>query len=630
MLNYKIKSYLSIYFLLISQIVLFSFAKAAEDLPFLFPDPVSAVPYEATLTEGGAIALSLNEQSYLLESDFALVPGWANFTSDKTINFVKSQKDGETFIASTETFSVKRVIKRSAEALIVTDTIKNLSSENLPMMYRNKLRPGELNEYRICGYRIYSKRGSGNSSINSTVICMPKSGGSIGLLALSDVFRVHFRGFAAQGYYGIGDDNLVIRPGVEQEMKFAIFLSEKTGYYDQINAMRRFLGVNYIIPSGFAFLAPYPRGVITFDSNYERIGKENTVEEIATWLNNKSADYVSDGALASLKESSHGTAWMKTAKPEIHLPFHDKIRQARKTASLFHYFHCFLDVKSVMPEDFPNDRILTPSGKQADYRNPNLPLYLPLLDNEWGRQQDLRLERLRDEYKLDGIFWDEFAYSATKYHFGEPWDGVSADINPRTHEISQLKTSVALITLPWRLKAVQMLADNDLLLIVNGGGGRTQTMTDFFVKHKFLAFMETGSVTNLNTGHLSTPIGLGDHITERNELDCYRNQVRFLDFGNVYYYYHQQVEPFTHPTLAQYMFPITPVQLGEGYIFGEERIITNRSGYYSFGGKEKASLHFFNSDGYEVERKVETLEKDGKIFYRVELAEFESCAIVKE
>lgn len=79
-------------------------------------------------------------------------------------------------------------------------------------------------------------------------------------------------------------------------------------------------------------------------------------------------------------------------------------------------------------------------------------------------------------------------------------------------------------------------------------------------------------MTNLNCSHLSTPIGLGDHITERNEQDCYRNMVRFLDFGSVYYYYHQQVEPFTHPTLSRYMFPITPNTLGEGYIIGEERI----------------------------------------------------------
>lgn len=58
--------------------------------------------------------------------------------------------------------------------------------------------------------------------------------------------------------------------------------------------------------------------------------------------------------------------------------------------------------------------------------------------------------------------------------------------------------------------------------------------------------------------------------------------------------------------------------------------MTNRSGYYTFGGREKASLHFFGADGLEQKRETVTQEKDGRIYYQVVLAEFESCAIVKE
>ena len=610
-------------------LALLALAAWSSELPFLYPEPVLPVPYQARIAPGGALELSLGEQKYLLESDFAMVPGWASFSNAEAVNFQRTQGAAETFTAVTATFAVTRTVRRADEALVVTDTIRNLTDANLPMMYRHKIKPGDVKEYRICGYRIYSKRGSGTNSINASVICMPQSGGSLGLLALSDVFRAHFRGFAAQGYYGIGDDNLVIRPGASQDMTFAVFPSEKDGYYDQINAMRRLLGVNYVIPGGYAFLAPYPPGVITFHPDHDRIGSEDRVETIAAWLQCKNADFVGDGAIKSLGEWSHGTAWMKSARPELHTAFHQKVRQARPGVSIFHYFHCFLDVKSQMTGTYDDARILTPSGQQADYRNPDLPLFLPVEGSAWAAMQETRLARLRDEYQVDGIFWDEFPYSATEYHFGEPWDGVSGDIHPRTHEITRLKSSVALVTLPWRLRMLEMLAKYNLKLIANGGGGYTKTMTDAFARHNFLAFMETGSVTNLNAGHLSTPIGLGDHITERNELDCYRNMVRFLEFGSLYYYYHQQVEPFTHPTLTSYMFPITPKRLGEGFIFGEERILTNRSGYYSFGGMEAAELHFFDANGFAVKREAFSLEKDGRRFYRVDLAENETCAIVK-
>lgn len=602
----------------------------ADELPYWEPEVPEQNEFSVQLTTGGAVAIRQDKRSYRIDADFSLRPGWANFEENSSPNFVTAQLSGDTFTAATETFSVSRTLRRDGEAVVVSDTIRNLTDQNLPLMYRQKMQPGALKEYRICGYRIYSKRGNGSNSVNSTVICMPQEGGSIGMLALNDVFRVHFRGFAARGFYGIADDNLVLRPGATQEMSFAVFPLRKDGYYDQINAMRRFLGVNYEIARGFAFISPNPEGVKTFHPDHDRIGMEDSVETLAEWLKNKSADYVCGGAVSALGERSHGTAWNQTARPDVHLAFQQKLRQARPTVECFHYFHCFLDVKSAMTGTFDDARILNPSGKQADYRNPDLPLFLPIEGNDWSKMQEARLIRLRDEYKLDGIFWDEFTYSATEYHFGEPWDGVSGDMDPRTHEITRLKSSVILLTLPWRLRMLEMFSRSNLKLIANGGGGYTKTMSDEFKRQKFLAFMETGSVTNLYCTHLATPIGLGDHLTERTELDCYRNMVRYLDFGSVYFYYHQQVEPFTHPTLSQYQFPITPVRLGEGFIIGKERILTNRSGYYSFGGNEEADLHFFAADGREVSRPSVKLLKDGKTYYKIELSEFESCALVRK
>ncbi len=53
-------------------------------------------------------------------------------------------------------------------------------------------------------------------------------------------------------------------------------------------------------------------------------------------------------------------------------------------------------------------------------------------------------------------------------------------------------------------------------------------------------------------------------------------------------------------------------------------------GYYSFGGNEEAELHFFDADGNEVARQAEKTVKDGKTYYKVVLAENESCAVVKK
>ena len=53
----------------------------------------------------------------------------------------------------------------------------------------------------------------------------------------------------------------------------------------------------------------------------------------------------------------------------------------------------------------------------------------------------------------------------------------------------------------------------------------------------------------------------------------------------------------THVALTHYMFPITPVELHEGYIIGQERIITNRSGLFGWGDSSRHEVHVFDDQG---------------------------------
>jgi hypothetical protein len=64
------------------------------------------------------------------------------------------------------------------------------------------------------------------------------------------------------------------------------------------------------------------------------------------------------------------------------------------------------------------------------------------------------------------------------------------------------------------------------------------------------------------------------HLTERSEEDAYRHMVAALDYGCVSHWYRDvQVIP-TYETITKFMYPITPVELHEGFIIGRERILT--------------------------------------------------------
>lgn len=602
----------------------------AAELAYVAPGKVGKVPYQAGLEKGGAVNVKLGTNQYVIDSMFSLVPGWAELKSSAASGFKSITVTKDSLDAANASFSLNRKLIFHDECVEVVDTVKNLTDENLPVIIRHQVTLGKVKQYRLCGYPKYGRRGVGSDTLNCSAICIPNDKQSIGMLALNDVFRAHFQAYATKGIYGIADNNLIIKPKTEQVMRWAVFPSGQGDYYTQINAMRRFLGVNYIYEGGFAFFAPYPRGVKTFAEGIDRIGKDHSDKEISDFIAFRGAKYSVSGPLNSLNENWHGSAWVNKHNAEAHRDFYDKIRKLQPGTQCMHYYHCFIDQKHGMKEDFPGCEMLTPSGKQADYRNPDLPLFLPVIGNKWAEIQEKRLKMLFDDYKVDGVFWDEFASSAGSYHYGKPWDGVSGDIDARTHKIKGLKSSVVLLCLPWRLKMVKFIASQKKFLIVNGGGAHTESMLKELCKNKYIGFVETGSITTLYSSHLGYPIGLGDHLTERNELDCYRNMVKYLDYGSLYFWYHQQVKPATHKTLTSYMFPITPVELHEGYIIGKERILTNRSGWYSFGGNEQAEAHFFDKNGYEVERKLESQTKDGRTFYKVVLAENESCALVKK
>jgi hypothetical protein len=82
--------------------------------------------------------------------------------------------------------------------------------------------------------------------------------------------------------------------------------------------------------------------------------------------------------------------------------------------------------------------------------------------------------------------------------------------------------------------------------------------------------------------HLSTPIGLGlpslrDDMREPERIMM--GVITYLRHGMVCYYYLLTVPPKDGPSGGgfgpiNHMFPITPLELGEGFIVGKERILS--------------------------------------------------------
>jgi hypothetical protein len=585
----------------------------------------SAQPnYGVDQTAGGAIKVTLGDQTWFVESMFStLTPGWATLTAtQQTPSEWKTFKPTDTgFRASAHGFSLERIITRHDDHLAVVDRIVNTLGEDLPVMYTHQTRVERENgTLYLAGVPTTSTRSITNTGEHPvTLVTWDNSG--IALISEDDVTRVQAGNFADGDVVGIRNERMVVGKGKTIEVEFSIYPLETGDRFDFINRVRRNWDVNFTLTGSHA------------DTHSESPGMnlEMSDEALRNHLVNKDALY---GIAWIPYFNFPGLPWTDTAYPLRRQEMLDRIKQIKPDFVRLMYYHCFSAFQDAYQQTDENlaylqahyqtDAIMRPDGTEADYANPRMPLFLPAEGSAWAAASESILDYRMQRSGFEGVFWDETEYSAVKYDYNPAhWDGVSAKIDPTTHRIIRRITNVTLATQSWRLKLANKIMANGTLM----GNGAPHTRT--FTNVHFLRFVETSSIDNLILVQLYTPIQLGDHLTERNEVDCYRNMVRGLDFGGVYYWYRPEIVP-THPTLTSYMFPITPINLGHGFIIGEERILTNRSGLFGWNDAADFDCVVFDRRGNQTDEiNIPRIERDGKAFAEVRIPEGYAVAIIR-
>jgi len=510
-------------------------------------------------------------------------------------------------------FAHSRTVERKAEAIVVRDTFRNLTGENLPLMQRHEAAPASpLRKIWLAGLSPDGVTGASSASENPSTFGVTEAAG-LGLLPLNDEFQVHVTNHAADGALVLADNQFVLAPGRSYTAEWALVPVARPDYFDFVNAARRLLDANFTIPHCFAFLRGGP------------LTEKWSDERFASFIRLKSADLVCASiAYPPYKgRYAHGLAFQRVPHDGFVRHVGRVRRLAPETKSCV-YFHCFINAEDDAAKNFPDARVLRSDGSHADYGQPFYGLFFPTESNAYGRAVRRNVELILDDIKADGVYWDELEYSAYAYHFGDPWDGCSADIDPRTMRIQRLKSSVTLISQPWRIALIKEIMARGPFIA--NGQPRTRTMA----RLKFPRFSETGSVTNCAKTQLHSPVALGDHLTERSQEDAYRNMLAALDYGCVYAWYPDQTFVPTHETITRFMYPITPMELHEGYVIGKERILTNRSGLFGWGDASRHEVHVFDDAGREVPGfNAPVIERDGATFTELRLAEGWSAAIVR-
>jgi hypothetical protein len=571
------------------------------ELPVILPKTNFSKAYGNLRHRGAAISLTVNGRTFSVQSKF-------------------STPDGRWVTEDNPYFRRSREVIEHNEWVLVRDTFINQTTDDLPLMQHHRSPVGnEASGVWLAGAKMPTKSGRHSSGANPSAFAATRGGG-IGLVAINDEFRVHATMIADDASITLSDPHFVLAPGATYIAELAIVPVTEPDFYAFINAARRMLDVNFRLDICFAFMFHEPPVYQWSDTTFTQ------------FIDNKSANFVvksNYGVRTKLGHPARSTDW--TAGPHtIYHDFHKRVRQFYPDRSVKTgiYYHCFLDTHDPNKTRFVADRGLDASGNHITYgrgRHSYMSLYVPTLENgHWGEEIAKVLDVIMDDIGVDGVFWDDFAWSTTPFVYSHP-DGCSADIDPKTHQIRRLKGSVSLVSRDFRVHQVKRIQDRGAVLIVNGAPW-TRTLSQLHVP----AFTETGSISHCRKMLLYTPLALGDHLTERSQKDAYRVMMSALDYGCLYAWYGSNVYP-EYKTLTEHMYPITPIEIHRGYVIGRERIITNRSGLFGWDDESDFRGFVYDREGRATDLcPVKKVELDGKTYAEVRIPGGYSAAIVRE
>jgi hypothetical protein len=239
------------------------------------------------------------------------------------------------------------------------------------------------------------------------------------------------------------------------------------------------------------------------------------------------------------------------------------------------------------------------------------------------------LDDILENWDVDGIYWDEFHYSGKEYHYGEPWDKGAADINWETHKIDTLKSSTFLIQLPWKTRMVDKIRAKGKKIYANG----CTALTGFEDKIEF-TFAETAIKSNNARVHFTTPRAHENTFDGMKSMqDYYLKMLDSLDYGVLgnFSWVSQPATSDVWPTIAEHMYPTTPLELHAGYVIGKERIVTKESGCFGWNDDSEHVVHVFNAVGQEFKNHgMKTVKIDGRTFTEIRLPGDWSAVIIRK
>lgn len=588
--------------------------------------PPAPLECGVTMHERGGFSVEAGGYSYRVASTYSYPHGGFNAFSagedsapnpEPAWSVAVDQGGGLAARAEGAFYRVERAIEPNGNRVWIKDTITNLTGAPIGIMVSNHIELG--------GHAAVSCSPVPNPSIFVSV-----DGQGIGMVALDDVYLEHYATFFEDEMAGIRDHAFALDANASYTVEWAVYVNATGDYYDFINDVRRDLGVNRRIEGSFAFI-----------DRREPPTREYVERRGLAYVSVGCLGYPPDNPGLSLEgfefvEYPQEMALLKKQFAEIRERFPG-------IQTMFHIAHSLYTTNK--PEElFPDSRVVDANGSQTMYGGDNPDYYshyfskenvdagyrwyifYPTMENTYGKAMLDAIDIMLDKIGCTSMFADGFTHGYGGRFTYNTWDGHTAEIEPETKTITRQYASVNLLAQEVLVRVARKVEAAGGVVICNSYPG-TRTVHNENVLYCIESASGDAQLVRLHL--VPGPTALGNHIRLQNgsARDIYDDIRSKLHYGGLYFYYGDKEAP--HPFATVHMYPITPVELHEGWVKGEERIITTLEGVYGWPGESDLHrVYRYDGRGVEVEHGWYSTVRGGKVSTCVEPG-FNELAIVE-
>ena len=628
---------------------------------------------KAIVSNSGDLMLSTNKEVFALQSDFSypakpemkfntLSAGKASGV--KLWKPVVSVKNNiVTVKAVSNQYTILRKILKWKSGLKIEDTIHNTSKEDIAVAIRYSLISRNLltsKKYYLSGSTDVDLRDG--IGANPTLLAI-KGNASAGMMAYDDVFRNQAIAQHAGSAINFYNTHLGIPAGKSHTVVRLVHVIPSSNQFDYINLLRRELNRNNVtIPGPFKFghraWKEWPKTMRNAIVNgvpwieYMNGSGKSRAEIKKMAKEELAAIHAKDPKMKLLATLEHNLVAVDTTKIPGGKALPVRVGHDR------HYGITLSKAQSKLLESNPNaDSMIRDKKGNIIVENffakaPYIDLFVYAEVGNYRYKHIINLmDYLMDECGYNGIYMDQFAAGSSAWNRVDrkrfdKWDGFSVNMTD-DGKIKEKCYDYTVKGAQARINITKHVLDKGGIFIAN-----TQPCTEAEVLVPGIRFteMENNNVTDalkskdepsdfLYQAHgqlSSTPstLGIRPHIHSANRKEwgklTNRAIIIALRHGLVYYNYNIGVdERYGGYGILDKMFPITPVELGKGFIIGKERILTAVSRTFVINKAPKA-VYAYDDNGMPKKANY-TVVKDskGKFSINIKLNDWnETCAVI--